>query len=684
MRFARPSLVLAGLLASSAAMAQNVAVLSSSDSFLYNTDVADALLAASAGRPELAAGGDGFERVDHYDLSFHTPLLSDLAIYDAVLVFSNQAFFDADGLGDVLADFIDDGGGVIFAAHTFQAGSEVGGRLTSEGYLPFNTDGVQAVVTEQQRIEYDMVHESMLNVLTYYGGNGSFHTTGLNVALGATQVAHWEDGDPFLAYRVRPDGARIVGLNMFPASGFLGDQFWWFGGDTVMVSALIWSMKLDDSCRNSLFVQDLNCNTIDVNDPREGPIDPADQDCAGFDPDTMNQDWFYEYGKWGCKYQVPDPDGDLLGGPVIQIFSEGDTGQAPFPDFTVTLCDNCPEDFNPLQEDIDCDGPGDLCDTCPRIFQDPYMDADQDEIGDDCDLCPNYPNPDQIDDDFDLVGDDCDNCLGLFNPGQEDGGPNGGEGLIPDGVGDACDNCPEHLNRSQSDIDGDGVGDVCDLCPEVYDPDQVDSDGDEIGDACDFCPFDAEAPQSDDDGDGVGNTCDICPFTFDPLQLDSDGDGIGDACDNCPLVVNPSQLDTDADGWGDACDFCPDQGDQSQVDSDGDGLGDGCDPCPLIASETQFDRDNDGVGDDCDVCPDEYNPEQEDEDGDGVGDICDNCPDLANAGQVDSDGNGVGDECQIQVRGGGDVTSGCNTAGNGALGGFGLLLAAGALRRRRD
>ncbi|MGD8450594.1 MAG: thrombospondin type 3 repeat-containing protein [Phycisphaerae bacterium] len=74
--------------------------------------------------------------------------------------------------------------------------------------------------------------------------------------------------------------------------------------------------------------------------------------------------------------------------------------------------DNCPDDWNPLQEDADGDAFGDLCDNCAYIDNPFQEDADGDGVGDPCDNCRDEYNPLQEDEDSDGVGDACDQCLG--------------------------------------------------------------------------------------------------------------------------------------------------------------------------------------------------------------------------------------------------------------------------------
>jgi hypothetical protein len=124
--------------------------------------------------------------------------------------------------------------------------------------------------------------------------------------------------------------------------------------------------------------------------------------------------------------------------PLIEDNNPGiDLYYDPVPDYDLDgvsdICDNCPDDDNPLQEDIDGDELGDVCDDCSDTDGDGYGNPGFPNSCDE-DNCPEIANPSQDDTDEDDLGDACDNCPEISNPDQEDTYPPQGNG-----IGDACD-----------------------------------------------------------------------------------------------------------------------------------------------------------------------------------------------------------------------------------------------------
>jgi hypothetical protein len=161
-----------------------------------------------------------------------------------------------------------------------------------------------------------------------------------------------------------------------------------------------------------------------------------------------------------------------------------------------------------------------------QVFE--SVDKDNDGISNTEDNCPNDYNPGQEDADQDGIGNQCDKCL-----------YDGDNDVDVDGICGDVDNCPEDFNSDQADADEDGVGDICDICP--YDEDN-DIDGDGICGDADNCPEDPNKTDpgicgcgivdADSDGDGIADCADNCPVVKNTDQSDRDGNGIGDACDS--------------------------------------------------------------------------------------------------------------------------------------------------------
>jgi len=75
--------------------------------------------------------------VDYFDARNAVPSVSLLAGYQAVHTWSNYAYFDAVGMGDALANYVDGGGRVVLGAFcTYCAGNSLQGRIMTAAYCP--------------------------------------------------------------------------------------------------------------------------------------------------------------------------------------------------------------------------------------------------------------------------------------------------------------------------------------------------------------------------------------------------------------------------------------------------------------------------------------------------------------------------------------------------------------------
>lgn len=344
------------------------------------------------------------------------------------------------------------------------------------------------------------------------------------------------------------------------------------------------------------------------------------------------------------------------------------------------------------------------------IRLDPYPDADSDGVRDSLDNCPNTYNPTQDNHDGDTQGNLCDNDDD--NDGMTDDVDEciyGSTGWTSSSSTDYdSDGCRDDTTEDTDD-DNDGVEDMDDVCSKGaldwesnsasdYDTDgcrddleDYDDDNDAICDSggpysgwqsctagwpgIDRCPLGRigfrSNPSTDQDHDGCED------LTEDD---DDDDDGFTDSVDSCPEIagtanqgINRGCPDLDSDGWADIEDEWP--FDSSQwIDTDSDGYGDnstGTDPdgCPTFSGTSTHDRlgcpdaDDDGwsnpdamwtAADGADAFPADYT-QWIDSDVDGYGNnpdgiTPDSCPTISGTstedryGCLDTDGDGWSDD----------------------------------------
>ena len=144
-------------------------------------------------------------QVDIMDASLAEPTLDQLKAYQAVLVSNDSPFSDPAQLGNVLADYVDWGGGVILSIASFIHNWEIKGRFLSGGYMPFNLGTGPGPASSLG--SYDALHPIMSGVTTISGDL----LGQVALAAGAQLVASWANGQPLVATK----GAHVVAVNLY-------------------------------------------------------------------------------------------------------------------------------------------------------------------------------------------------------------------------------------------------------------------------------------------------------------------------------------------------------------------------------------------------------------------------------------------------------------------------------------
>ncbi len=187
-----------------------------------------------------------FAAVDTFDASTSgfTPTLSQLMDYDAVMVWSNGTYASDVELGDVLADYVDEGGGVVlavFTTSTTTAGRSLLGRFDSEGYWIIqprsgNTSGLANLGTI-----HDPEHPTMDGVSSLLFNGTAFLPSTTTLAPHGELIASWDDGRPLVT--VSREYPNRVDLGMFPPSEDANGNYWQTATDgaRLMANALLYT-----------------------------------------------------------------------------------------------------------------------------------------------------------------------------------------------------------------------------------------------------------------------------------------------------------------------------------------------------------------------------------------------------------------------------------------------------------
>jgi len=189
-----------------------------------------------------ATGRFGF--VGSFNAFTGIPDLPMLVQYDGVLVWSNYPFFDHYGYGDLLADYVDSGGGVVVAA--LATGQATGftttwlsGRWTTGNYQVMVPDGDFQYGPATLGAIHEDAHPVMRGVQDFHGGVASARSINATLTPGSRRIADWSDGSALVAVNYSMTTPR-VDLNFMPPSNDVYSEMWQANTDgaTLMANAL--------------------------------------------------------------------------------------------------------------------------------------------------------------------------------------------------------------------------------------------------------------------------------------------------------------------------------------------------------------------------------------------------------------------------------------------------------------
>ncbi len=141
-----------------------------------------------------------------YDIRANIPPLDTLMRYPVVGVHTNFAPADSVVLGNLLADYVDAGGGVVLGQFSFTSGWHVAGRIMTGNYSTIGKGAnTQSSTTLGWRRTAHPIMAGVDSVREFYATTAPFLT--------ADSVAKWADGRPYVAVSANQ---KVIGVNSYP------------------------------------------------------------------------------------------------------------------------------------------------------------------------------------------------------------------------------------------------------------------------------------------------------------------------------------------------------------------------------------------------------------------------------------------------------------------------------------
>jgi hypothetical protein len=249
---------------------------------------------------------------------------AELLDQDVLIVYNDQALAGAGGLGNMLADFVDQGGAVIVAMDALaHSTGGLGGRFMNEDYSPLKSASTSSAGAASLG-SYDSGHPLMSDVSA---AGALSHLDVLATSGDVEIVASWDSGEPFVAIKRQepaPVAGRVIAIN-----APLEDGQWSGDVDEIVTNAIQW---LSDNLRDLPWLEP-SCSAVTLPPEPFAVTAPASTSVDYVCPlVNSGDDWAMSLTFDGRQFQLGDTvDAVPLRGKVTIEHNVADQGRVNIP-----------------------------------------------------------------------------------------------------------------------------------------------------------------------------------------------------------------------------------------------------------------------------------------------------------------------------------------------------------------
>ncbi|KAJ6239883.1 btb/poz domain-containing [Anaeramoeba flamelloides] len=175
----------------------------------------------------------GITYVKEINLCERTPTYKEVKGFDAIFLFSLSNFESPTSVGDILAEYVDNLGGVVICTiNALRSDNNerrgLKGRIVSEDYLPIKKG---KEISQERRILGKVeakAHYIMSGVKSFDAGKNSWHIKTKEVTNDSIVICRFDNGNIMICEKTVPDRGKVVVLNFFPVSDSVrnNDDYW--------------------------------------------------------------------------------------------------------------------------------------------------------------------------------------------------------------------------------------------------------------------------------------------------------------------------------------------------------------------------------------------------------------------------------------------------------------------------